>query len=59
MFNKNILKNTGVKLYINEPESSIELRAFPSSIYFQMYLFINNFEINNKSLNKQVLCGAP
>ena len=57
--NENIIKDSGVNLYINKPESSINLVAFPTSIYFQLYLFIYNFEIKNKLLNKQLLRGAP
>ena len=55
----NIIKDRGVNLYVNEPGSSINAVAFPTNIYFQMYLFIYNFEIKNESINKQVLLGAP
>ena len=58
--NKSFIKDKEVNLYGNEPESSIKfnLVVFSTNICFQMYLFIGNFEIKNKSLNKQVLCGA-
>ena len=36
----------------------INLVAFPTNVCFQMYLFIDNFEVN-KSLTKQVLRGTP
>ena len=39
----------------NPLQSSINLVAFSTNICFQMHLFIDNFEIKNKSLNKQVL----
>ena len=55
----NIIKDRGVNLYVNEARSSINVVSFPTNIYFQMYLFTYNFEIKNKSINKQVLLGAP
>ena len=55
---KSIIKDRGVNLYGNETESSINLVAFPTIICFQMYLFIDHFEIKNKLLNKQVLRRA-
>ena len=55
----NIIKDRGVNLYVNEAGSSINVVSFPTNIYFQMYLFTYNFEIKNKSINKQVLLGAP
>ena len=57
--NESIIKDSGVNLYINKPESSIHLVAFPTNIYFQLYLFIYNFQIKNKFLNKQLPRGAP
>ena len=47
-----------VNLNESEPESSLNLVAFLTNICFQMYLFIDHFEIKNKSLNKQVLHDA-
>ena len=55
----NVIQDRGVNLYVNEPGSSINVVAFPTNIYFQIYLFIYNFERKNKSINKQVLLGAP
>ena len=42
---KSNIKDRGVNLYGNEPESSINLVAFPTNICFQMYLFLDHFEV--------------
>ena len=51
--NRSIIKDRWGNLFRNEPESSINIVVFPTNIYSQLYLFIDHFEINNKSLNKQ------
>ena len=47
--NKNTIKDRRVNLYVNEPESSITLVAFPTNTYFQTYL---NWRFNNKFFDK-------
>lgn len=51
--NKGTIRNRGVNLYRNEPESPLNLATFPTNICIQLYLFIDHFEIKIKSINKK------
>ena len=51
--NKGTIRNRGVNLYRNEPESPLNLATFPTNICILLYLFIDHFEIKIKSINKK------